>query len=98
MLLSALGRPQATFGQNKLYPDLFSKVAALMDSLTRNRPFIDGNKRTAIAGAALFLSLKGYQLIVENFEMVQFTLACAQSQRNLDEITEQFVRNCTSTS
>lgn len=93
-----MGRPQATFGQNELYPDLFSKAAALMDSLTRNHPFVDGNKRTAIAGAALFLRLNGYQLVVENSEMIQFTLACAQSQLNLDEITEWFVRNCTSTS
>ena len=61
-----------------------------MDSLVRNHPFVDGNKRTAITTAALFLRLNGYRLVVENNEMVQFTLACAQSQRSLDEITEWF--------
>jgi death-on-curing protein len=61
-----------------------------MDSLVRNYPFVDGNKRTAITAAALFLRFHGYGLIVENAEMVRFTLACAQSQRSLDEITDWF--------
>jgi len=90
MLFSALGRPQATFDERNLYPDLFSKAAALMDSLVRNHPFVDGNKRTAITSVALFWRFNGYRLVVENAEMVQFTLACAQSQRSLDEIADWF--------
>ena len=90
MLLSALGRPQTTFDEKGLYTDLYSKAAALMDSLVRNHPFIDGNKRTAITAAALFLRINGFQLVVENNEMVQFTLACAQSHLSLDEITDWF--------
>lgn len=90
MLLSALGRPQATFDEKELYPDLFSKAAALMDSLVRNHPFVDGNKRTAITAAALFLRINGFQLVVENNEMVRFTLACAQSHLSLAEITDWF--------
>lgn len=90
LLLSALGRLQGTFDGKDLYPDIFLKTGALMDSLVRNHPFVDGNKRTAIAAAALFLRMNGYRLVVENNEMVQFTLACAQSQHSLDEITEWF--------
>ena len=90
MLLSALGRPQATFEDQELYPDLFNKTAALMDSLVRNHPFVDGNKRTAIAAAGLFLWINHYRLMVENEEMVRFTLACAQSQVSLGEITHWF--------
>lgn len=93
MLLSALGRPQATFEDKELYPDLFTKTAALMDSLVRNHPFVDGNKRTAITSAGIFLWINGYQLTVENREMVRFTLACAQSQLSLEEIAEWFQIN-----
>ncbi len=88
MLLSALGRPQATFEGNDLYPELFTKAAALMDSLVRNHPFVDGNKRTAITSAGLFLRINGYRLVVENEVMVRFTLACAQSLVSLDEISD----------
>ncbi len=90
MLLSALARPQATFEDKELYPDLFAKTAALMDSLVRNHPFIDGNKRTAIAAAGIFLLLNHYQLIVENEEMVRFAMATAQSQLPLGEIASWF--------
>ena len=92
MLLSALGRPQATLHEKELYSNLFSKAAALMDSLVRNHPFVDGNKRTAITAAALFLRLNGYRLDVENAEMVRFTLACAKSQVSLEEIADWFKR------
>lgn len=94
MLLSALGRPRATFEGKDLYLDSFSKAAALMDSLVRNHPFVDGNKRTAIAATALFLRINGFQLVVENSEMVRFTLACAQSHISLDEISDWFKRYC----
>lgn len=90
MLLSALGRPQATFDGKELYPDIMLKAAALMDSLIRNHPFMDGNKRTAITASAIFLRLNGYLLQVENREMVHFTIACAQSQRSLEEIADWF--------
>lgn len=90
MLLSALGRPQAAFEDKELYPDLFTKTAALMDSLARNHPFVDGNKRTTITAAGIFLWINRYQLVVENTEMVRFTLACAQSQLSLDELTDWF--------
>jgi death-on-curing protein len=93
MLLSALGRPKATFDGNELYRDIFNKSAALFDSLIRDHPFLDGNKRTAITAAGLFLRLNGFSLIVTNEEMVRFSLACAQSQKTLDEITDWFQRH-----
>ena len=59
MLLSALGRPQASYDQRDLYPEITTKGALLMDSLIRNHPFIDSNKRTGItAGLCNTLSVK----------------------------------------
>jgi death-on-curing protein len=90
MLLSALGRLQATYEGKELYPDLFTKAAALMDSLVRNHPFVDGNKRTAITSTAMFLRINGYRLVVKHAEMVRFTLSCAQSQLSLEQIASWF--------
>jgi death-on-curing protein len=69
MLLSALGRPQASYDTRDLYPTIYTKSAALMDSLIRNHPFLDGNKRTGIAAAAMFLRMNGYQLNATNTEL-----------------------------
>ena len=80
MLLSALGRPQATFNGEDLYLDIFAKTAALLDSLIRTPPFLDGNKRSAITTTAHFLQMNGYLLNVDGIEMVRFVMACAQSE------------------
>jgi len=50
-LESALTRPFTTFKGQGLFPDLWSKVAALIHSLVSFHPFADGNKRTALVAA-----------------------------------------------
>ncbi len=55
LLQSAVARPKATFGGKDLYADVLSKAAALVESLARNHPFVDGNKRTAIISTGIFL-------------------------------------------
>lgn len=53
-LASALARPFQTFGQNDLYPGTLMKVAALIESIVTNHPFIDGNKRTGYVIMRIF--------------------------------------------
>jgi death-on-curing protein len=90
LLESAAARPRATFGGRDLYPDLFSKAAALMDSLIRNHPFIDGNKRTGIAAATLFLRQNGRRLTATNPELEAFTLHATTSRLDVSEIATWF--------
>lgn len=87
LLASAVARPQATFGGEDLYPDLFSKAAALMDSLIRNHPFVDGNKRVGITAAGLFLLRNGQRLTATNAELESFTLQVARSEVSVEQIT-----------
>jgi death-on-curing protein len=56
MLESAVFRPQSGY-----YRDLIEEAAALWESLSGNHPFIDGNKRTAVAAAYTFLKINGYE-------------------------------------
>jgi death-on-curing protein len=93
MLLSAIGRPQASFGDQDLYADLFSKAAALMESLIRNHPFVDGNKRTGVTAAGLFLRRNGYRLTANNADLVASTMKIAQAQGDLETLTVWFREN-----
>jgi death-on-curing protein len=77
LLESALARPQATFGGEDLYPGLWDKAAALMHSLIKNHPFVDGNKRTALTATGLFLELNGYTMTAGNEEALDFTRQAA---------------------
>ena len=79
LLESAVARPQATFDRQELYPDIFEKAAALMESLVNNHPFVDGNKRTGIACAVLFLQQNGISFSAKNTELEKFTLRVASS-------------------
>jgi death-on-curing family protein len=62
LLESAVYRPQASFGGRDLYPDLWSKAAALGHSIILNHPFVDGNKRVGFEAMRLMLRLNGYDL------------------------------------
>ena len=76
-LQAAVARPQATFDKRELYPDIFSQAAALMASLARNHSFLDGNKRTAVTAAGIFLSMNGLRLEAPQKELVRFTVGVA---------------------
>ncbi len=51
--------PQAGFGGNYLQTDLYQMSAAYAFHIAENQPFVDGNKRTALASALVFLDLNG---------------------------------------
>ncbi|HEY6873117.1 MAG TPA: type II toxin-antitoxin system death-on-curing family toxin [Geobacteraceae bacterium] len=77
-LQADVARPQATFDRNDLYPGLFAKAAALMESLIKNHPFVDGNKRTAITAAAVFLRRNGFLVDATQTEIYRFTMKMAE--------------------
>ena len=90
LLLSALERPKSGFGDTELYPDIFSKSAALMESLIKNHPFIDGNKRTAITSTAIFLQINGHNLKTSQKELERFTLKIAVKKVSLEDTAKWF--------
>jgi len=66
LLQAALGTPGATFQGEFLHGTLFEMAAAYLFHLTRNDPFVDGNKRTALMTALVFLGLNGHKLEAES--------------------------------
>jgi death-on-curing protein len=62
LLGSAVARPQTRlFGQDA-YPDLWSKAAALLQSIVNNHALIDGNKRVGWLATAVFLEINGVEI------------------------------------
>lgn len=86
LLESALARPQAGFGEFEAYPSLNEKAGALVHSLIKNHPFIDGNKRTGITALGLFLINNGYRLTASAKELTKLALAIANKQLSHEEI------------
>lgn len=61
LLASALARPATTVMGTEAYPDLPMQAAALLDSVARFHPLVDGNKRTAWTLMVLLLWINGYR-------------------------------------
>jgi death-on-curing protein len=73
LLASALARPATTVMGTDAYPDLGLKAAALLESVARFHPLLDGNKRTAWTLMVLLLWINGYRhdfTTAEGFDLV----------------------------
>ena len=88
LLQSAVARPQAVFDGNELYPGIHQKAAALLESLINNHPFVDGNKRTGITAAAMFLKINNFSMTASNQEVESFVLSIASGEQTVESITE----------
>lgn len=86
LLHSAVERPKATFGGQDLYPTIFVKAAAFLQSLTLNHPFTDGNKRTAWSSTHKFLWDNGYHLKSGLKDAVDFMLSVDNDKLPLEKI------------
>lgn len=78
MLESALARPlqKAIYGD----PDIFDLAAAYLFGIVKNDPFVDGNKRTALAATDLFLVFNGWSLETDDASLIQFVLMVAAGE------------------
>ena len=54
-----MAAPQASFGGEPLLKNVVEIGAAYLYYLCRNHPFVDGNKRTALAACLVFLEVNG---------------------------------------
>jgi death on curing protein len=73
-LESALGAPQASFSGQFLM-DIYEMAATYANSIALNHPFLDGNKRTALATALTFLFMNGFEIDEQyDFELADKTL------------------------
>ena len=84
LLASAIARPQTTVYGAEAYHDLWTKAAALLESLARNHALADGNKRLTLVLTDVFLGLNGWDLR-DSPEHVDYVLAVCTGQMDLEE-------------
>ena len=80
---SAVAMPAATFGQQFLHENLFQMAAAYAFHIAENQPFVDGNKRTGLNAALVFLDINGW--FVPDPDMRLYDAMIALSSRMLDK-------------
>lgn len=85
-LQSALAMPRQSFGKEYLHGTLHEMAAAYLYHLCQGHPFIDGNKRTALAAAGIFLWLNGHVLAAPAGELTELVLGVAAGRLSKSEV------------
>jgi death-on-curing protein len=86
LLEAAVHRPRASVLGQDAYPDLLTKAAALLHSLARNHPLVDGNKRLAWLATWVFLAKNDVVLDPDDDDAYDLVVAVAAG--TIDDVGE----------
>jgi death-on-curing protein len=92
LLESAVSQPQATFGGEFVHEGLFAMAAAYLFHIVGNHPFLDGNKRTGLLSALVFLDVNGIAMEEDSEMLYNLTLAVAESRADKQEAAATLAR------
>lgn len=90
LLESALTRPFQAFDSKELYPTPIEKAAAILESIVKNHPFIDGNKRTGYVLARLILMDSGFDINANQEQKYKFVIRISKGELTYEQILEWF--------
>lgn len=91
-LEAALERPFASFGDEDAHPTTAAKAAALLHGLATSHPFIDGNKRVALAATLIWLEVNEVELVLEPDVAEALVVGVASGSVGLEQLREVFER------
>ena len=84
---SAAARPQTTLLDQDAYPDLWSKAAALLHSIVKHHPLVDGNTRLGWLSTAVFLELNGVDGTgIGNDEVFDFVITVTVGTDDIEHV------------
>jgi len=89
LLDSAAHRPQATVFGDDAYPDLDTKAAVLLESIVRNHPLIDGNKRLAWVAVVVFYGINGLALRAPEDPAYDLVIAVVEGRASYPDVATQ---------
>jgi death on curing protein len=85
-LEAALARPYATFAGTDLYPTPVDKAAAVLESIVKNHPFVDGNKRSGYVLARLTLITYDMDLVATDDAEYDFVIRVATGVLDVEHV------------
>jgi len=90
LLASAAARPRASAFGDDAYPGLWEKAAALLQSIVKDHPLVDGNKRLSWLATAVFLSINGVDpTTASNDAIVTYVMDAAAGSHTVDQLAER---------
>lgn len=90
LLDAACARPAATVFGDDAYPLLEQKAGALLHSIVRGHPLVDGNERLGWLAATVLLDLNGRPLDLSDDAAFDLVMAVAEGRLDVDDIAARF--------
>jgi death-on-curing protein len=94
-LESAVNQGQAGFGGDYLHEFPFGMASAYAFHIAQNQPFVDGNKRAALAAALVFLELNGYEIATPDPRLYDSMIAIAEHRQTKLDLQATFAAGST---
>ena len=79
--------------EKELYPTMFLKAAVYARGIITAHPFFDGNKRTGMTAASVFLESNGYKVLARKGEVEKLALEIIEKKFDLEHIADWFKKN-----
>ena len=93
MLHSAIAMPASGSQEKYHHEDLFEMAAAYLYHIVRDHPFVDGNKRTGLVSALVFLDLNGVNIRASQADIERIAREVAEGKANKTSIADFFRRH-----
>lgn len=93
LLVSAVEIPKATMSKKLLHPTISDQAAAYLFHICNNHPFIDGNKRTAVVSALVFLEDNHVKVNFDENELEKLVIQTATGKANKKMISSFFQKS-----
>ncbi len=89
ILESAVAQPQASFGGEYVHGDIFEMAAAYLFHIVNNHAFVDGNKRTGLLAALVFLDTNGVSLTEDSELLYDLTVGVAEGRVPKSDVVDR---------
>jgi len=93
LLSSAIYMPESSFNGQYLHKTIPAMAAAYAFHICQNHPFVDGNKRTALASSLVFLDINGYELICKDETSYNKIMGVAKSETKKEELIKFYEKH-----
>lgn len=86
---AAVAMPRQQFDGEYLHKDIAAMGAAYLFHIAQNHPFVDGNKRTAVLAALVFLHVNGIETLPAPQALEVVTRQVAAGKLSKDDLTQR---------
>jgi death-on-curing protein len=93
LLSSALYMPESSFGGQYLHETIPAMAAAYTFHICQNHPFIDGNKRVALASSLVFLDINGYEFMCDDETLYDEIMNVAKGETKKEDLIKFYEKH-----